>query len=255
MGGLSAAPGTPVRTSQDPMLSDRPAAESAGVTERGVTRGPSSGGRPGRPQPNGPAPRTQAIDRWLLLVAGLALIAVIVTNWLSLKLDHLSYTLLNANWESSWSHNADTLALAIGACVAISVALRPSAHRRLWALTAAILALFVLVEISSLHARIGAVSFNKLLYAPILLALVVAVWRLTAGTPQRGLAVWGIATLLVSFAMHVAGLHLLRPIGYFTWLYQTGVGLKSGTELAGLILLVSALWQLASRERARPASS
>jgi hypothetical protein len=244
-----------VRTSQDPTLSDRPAAESAGASERGLTGGPSIGRRLGRPRPNGAAPPAQSIDRWLLLVAGLALIAVIVTNWLSLKLNHLSYTLLNANWEFSWSHDADTLALAVGACVAISVALRPTVHRRLWALTAAILALFVLVEISSLHARIGAVSFNKLLYAPILVALVVAVWRLTAETPQRRLAVWGIATLLVSFAMHVVGLHLLRPIGYFTWLYQTGVGFKSGTELAGLILLVSALWQLARRERSQPSLS
>lgn len=178
------------------------------------------------------------------------MLAVIVSNWVSLKVDHLSYTLLNANWEFSWSHDADTLALAVGACAAVTVAWRPTPHRRLWALTAAILALFVLDEISSLHAQIGAVSFDKLLYAPILVALVVAAWRLTAGTIERRVAVWGMATLLVSFAMHVAGLHLLRPIGYFTWLYQTGVGFKSGTELAGLILLVSALWQVASRDRA-----
>lgn len=193
-------------------------------------------------------------DHWLLVVAGTLLSAVIATNLVSLGLDHLSYTLLNANWEFSWSHDADTLALAIGACAAVMAAWRPTAHRRLWAVTAAALALFVLDEISSLHAQIGATSLDKLLYAPILVALVVAVWRLSAGTPERRLAVWGIATLLVSFAMHVAGLHLLRPIGYFTWLYQIGVGFKSGTELAGLILLVSALWQLGVRDRARPAS-
>jgi len=192
-------------------------------------------------------------DQWLLVVAGIILCAVIATNLVSLGLDHLTYTLLNANWEFSWSHDADTLALALGACTAVTAAWRPTAHRRLWAVTAVVLALFVLDELSSLHAQIGAASVDKLLYAPILAALVAAVWRLSAGTAERRLAVWGIATLLVSFAMHVAGLHLLRPIGYFTWLYQIGVGFKSGTELAGLILLVSALWQLAARDRAQPA--
>ena len=188
----------------------------------------------------------------LFVIAALAFLAVIATNLASLTLDHLRTSLLNANWEFSWSHDADTIALAVGTCAAASVVRRPGSRRGLWAVTAAILALLVLDELSPVHGQLR--NFGKLLYAPVLAALVVALWRLTARTTERRFVFWGVATLLVSFGMHVVGLHVLRPIGYLNWLYQTGVGFKEGTELAGLILLVAALWMLAADQRAAPTS-
>ena len=53
--------------------------------------------------------------------------------------------------------------------------------------------------------------------------------------------------------MHVLGLYLLRPLGHYDQVYQLGVGVKEGTELAGLILVVLGLARLARRRnQARP---
>jgi hypothetical protein len=48
---------------------------------------------------------------------------------------------------------------------------------------------------------------------------VFCVWRITTGPTKRVLVAVGFAALLVAFAMHVAGLDLLRPIGYTTYVY------------------------------------
>jgi hypothetical protein len=178
------------------------------------------------------------------LLAAAAFAVVLVSNLLSLGLDDLRTNLINANWEFSWSHIVDTILLGIGVCASLVGARATRADRRLWIATAAILAVFFLDEASALHGQIG--NLEKLLYAPILAALVVCVYRLTARTRESTLVVSALTTLLVAFAMHVAGLHLLRPIGYTTYVYQAGVGFKEGTELAGLILLVTALWRRAS---------
>lgn len=183
----------------------------------------------------------------LFVFAAVAFLLVLASNLISLGFDQLHTTLINANWEFSWSHDLDTLLLAVGTGVSVVGARTSVAHRRRWLATALILAVFFLDEVSALHGQIG--NLDKLLYAPILLALVLCVWRLTDRTPERVLVTYGLATLLFAFAMHVAGLHLLRPIGYTTYLYQTAVGFKEGAELAGLILLVTALWRRAAADR------
>lgn len=187
--------------------------------------------------------------RYLTAVAVLAVGLVVGTNLLSLGLDQLRTSVMNANWEFSWSHDADTVLLAIGVYASLVGARAPGPHRRLWAGTTAILALFVIDEVSALHGQLG--NLDKLLYAPVLAVLVVCVWRLTAETHERALVRWGLGTLVFAFGMHVAGLHLLRPIGYTTYVYQAGVGFKEGTELAGFVLLVTGLWRRAHFERAR----
>ena len=187
-------------------------------------------------------------DPDLAVVAVLACGAVIATNLLSLGVDQLRTSVINANWEFSWSHDFDTALLAIGVYASLVGARADRPRWRLWRVTAAILALFVLDEVSAFHGQFG--NLEKLLYAPVLAALVVCVWRLTAGTEERVLVRWSLVTLVFAFAMHVAGLHLLRPIGYMTYVYQIAVGFKEGTELAGLILLVAALWRRADSRRA-----
>lgn len=183
-----------------------------------------------------------------LALAGLALIAVIVTNLVSLAGEHLRTDLLNANWEFSWSHDLDTVLLAVGAAVAWRGWRRPTARRRLWGSLALIQGALVVDELTPLHGRIGAVALDKLAYAPLLAVVVACIWRLTAGSMQRIWVAWGVGTLCVSFVMHVVGLHALRPIGYTNALYQTAVGFKAGTELAGLVLVVLAISRLAARE-------
>lgn len=177
------------------------------------------------------------------VLAAAAFVLVLASNLLSLRFDHLRTTLINANWEFSWSHDAATLLLGIGVWTSLIGARATRADRRLWLATAAILAVFFLDEASALHGQLG--NLDKLLYVPILAALVVCVWRLAAGTRERALVACGLTTLLLAFAMHVAGLHLLRPLGYNNYVYQSGVGFKEGTELAGLMLLVTALWRRA----------
>lgn len=173
---------------------------------------------------------------------------VMASNLASLGFDHLQTSLINANWEFSWSHDLDTILLGIGVCGSLVGARASRARRGLWIVTAVILGLFFLDEVSTLHGEIG--DLEKLLYTPVLAVLVVCVFRLTSGTRDRIVMSWALPILIFAFGMHVVGLRLLRPIGYTTYLYQAGVGLKEGTELAGVIMLVSALCLRARAERA-----
>jgi hypothetical protein len=183
------------------------------------------------------------LSGWLWGVAGVAFAAVIASNLLNLGIDNLGVRALDANWEYSWSHDVDTLVLAFGVVITAGGARRHRRQRALWAATSAILTLLFLIEVSPVHAEIGHVS--KLLYAPILCVLVVCVWRLADHTAQSGTVVVGLAALLISFAMHVVGLTLLRPLGYLSWPYQFGVGVKEGGALAGWLLVTYAFWRLA----------
>ncbi|MBV9802229.1 MAG: hypothetical protein JO130_03530 [Solirubrobacterales bacterium] len=197
-------------------------------------------------------PRVPSVATGLFVLATVAFGLVLASNLISLGLDQLRTTLINANWEFSWSHEVDTVLLAIGTGVSVVGARASTAHRRLWLTTAMILAVFFLDEASALHGQIG--NLDKLLYVPILVALVLCVRRLTDRTPERMLVTYGLTTLFFAFAMHVAGLHLIRPIGYTTYVYQTAVGFKEGAELAGLILIVAALWRRAAADRTSRAS-
>jgi hypothetical protein len=188
-------------------------------------------------------------NRWVFGVAGAALAAVVATNLFDLGSDHLGIQLLNANSELSWSHRADTVVLALAAIVAVAGAYRAERRQGEWWTVAVILGLLFLDEATSEHARIDQLSFGKALYAPILLVLVICVWRLVAGTDQRVVVGAGLASLFVSFGMHLVGMRVLHPLGHFSWPFQAGVGIKEGTELAGLLLVVPALGLVAIRQR------
>lgn len=199
--------------------------------------------------PPGVGTRYFGVSGRLWGLAAVALAVVVATNLLDLKIYQFRVRVLDANWQFSWSHDLDTLALAIGVVVTAVGARRHPRHRALWSASAVILALFLLDEVSPLHAEIGHVS--KLLYAPILVGLAACVWLLADRTAQRPVALLGLATLLICFGMHVVGLTVLRPIGYMSVPYQLGVGLKEGTELAGLLIVLCALAALARRNELR----
>jgi hypothetical protein len=187
-------------------------------------------------------------NRWAFGVAVAALAAVVATNLFDLGADHLGIQLLSANSELSWSHRADTVLLAVAASAGVAGAYRANRRQGEWWTVAAILGLLFLDEVSSEHARIDQLSFGKALYAPILLVLVICVWRLVADTDQRVVVAAGLASLFVSFGMHVVGMRVLHPLGHFSWPFQVGVAIKEGTELAGLLLVVPALWLVAIRQ-------
>jgi len=233
------------------MSSVRTALRASGNAAANVTGGESPGPVTGAER-RGVRHRVGRSHGGLVAVAALVSIAVLATNLISLGFDNLRTSVINANWEFSWSHDLDTVLLAAGVYAGVRGARASEEQRRLWIATATIIGLFFLDEVSALHGRVG--KLDKLVYAPILVALVVCVWRLTMGTSERWLVTAGVGTLIFAFGMHVVAVPALLPIGYNTYVYQVAVGFKEGAELAGLILLVGALWRRARAARLSPAS-
>lgn len=107
------------------------------------------------------------------------------------------------------------------------------------------LGLFFLDEISGVHAQIDSLmGHGKLLYAPILLVLVLCVWRLTAATAHLVSVRAGAALLAASYVIHVLEPHeIARALGWRAGglAFQVVVSFKEGMELAGLLLVLLAL--------------
>jgi len=173
-------------------------------------------------------------------LAALAFGTVMGSHLADFGADDLRVRVLNANSDSSWSHVLIAAILVVATAFGVIGARRQLRQRKLWSISAAILALLSISELSSLHAKIDQMSWGKLVYAPILLALVSCLWRLSAGTRFRLLVRAGLGTLVLSFAIHVLGPHVVHVLGYGydSWAYQIKVGLKQATELAGWLLVV-----------------
>ncbi len=132
----------------------------------------------------------------------------------------------------------------MGAAVSLVGARRWTERRATWLATAGMLALFCIDEVSELHTKIGGLNHGKLLYAPLLAALVYCVWRLTRDGPHRAAVQAGAALLVVSYVVHVLDPHhIARALGWQDggWAFQCVVALKEGTELAGVLLALAAL--------------
>jgi hypothetical protein len=203
---------------------------------------------------------TEALaSRWTfaLLAAG-ALGAVAATHLVDFGVYHLEYTIFNANSASSWSHILDAAALAAGAVVCLFGAGRLPAQRTTWIATGVILALFFLDEASGLHAAIGTPRFGKLLYAPILVALVYCVWKLTRHSAYFAAVKASAALLIVSYTVHVLDPHhIARALGLQDggWAFQVIVTIKEGAELAGVLLALLALCGVVAASTQTPASN
>jgi len=176
-----------------------------------------------------------------------AIAAVGLTHLLDYGAFDLKYRLFDANRVESWSHILDAAALAAGTAVCVAGARRTekrSGARRAWAITATVLALFVLDEASGLHSRIGDLHNGKLLYAPILVVLAYCIWRLTRDGRHVGQVRAAAALLVCAYAIHVLDPHrIARTLGWphESWAFQVVVALKEGTELAGVLLALLAL--------------
>jgi hypothetical protein len=187
-----------------------------------------------------------AVAPWPFAVAAAAFAAVVITHLLDFGLDDLHNQLFDADLGSSWSHILVAAVLIAATGLALLGAIRDDARRGLWSIATAILAFLAVDEVTPLHTQVDDMSWGKALYAPILAALGVCLWRLSARSEQRLVVRAGIVTLVISFAIHVFGPHVLSAIGLgaSTWAYQIKVALKEGTELAGWLLVLAGLWRL-----------
>ena len=180
------------------------------------------------------------------VVAAVGLAAVVITQLVNFGADDLRMPLLNANSSSSWSHLVVVATLIAATAVSAFEARRSDARRGLWLVASVIFAFLSIDEISPLHTQVDQMSWGKAFYAPILVALGICLWRLSAGSPERLVVRIGAVTLAVSFGIHVFGPHVLSALGLgaSTWAYQTKVALKEGTELAGWLLVLAGIWRL-----------
>jgi hypothetical protein len=131
---------------------------------------------------------------------------------------------------------------------AVVTAVRSGALRPWWCVTAvALIALFI-VEISPVHVEVDRVSHGKLVYLPLLAALVASLWRLTHCSDQRMLMWAGLAALTASYAVHLFGWDVVERLGFQhgSWPDQVKASIKEATELAGWLLLLVTLGRLAT---------
>ncbi|HXB66327.1 MAG TPA: hypothetical protein VNV42_15775 [Solirubrobacteraceae bacterium] len=180
---------------------------------------------------------------FVLLGAG-AVAAVAATHLIDYGVYHLRYDALNANLAVSWSHKVDAAALGVGAAISFVHARRRPARHGTWLATAGLLALLFVAEVTELHTAIGSLNHGKLLYAPLLVALVFCVWRLTRDGAHRAALLAAAALLVVSYTIHVLDPHhIARTLGWQDggWAFQCVVALKEGTELAGVLVALTAL--------------
>jgi hypothetical protein len=178
-------------------------------------------------------------------------VVVVVTHVVDFEAG-LPSRLLNANLSESWSHRATAATLAGGGIFALLRAASRRPDRLPWALTGTALLVLFVVEASPVHVAVDRLSYGKLIYLPLLVALALGLRRLAGRLPPAPLARAAVLTLIVSYIIHVLGLAAVEALGWGTQslAYQLKVGIKQGTELAGWLLLVLALWRLARPTRA-----
>jgi hypothetical protein len=184
---------------------------------------------------------------WSVPLALTAIAAVAVTHLVDYGIYGLRYWMFNANSAASWSHGVVAGVLGIGGAVCFVGAWRLPRQRAAWVATAVILTLFCVGEVSELHAEIDALS--RLLYVPVLAIMVYCVWRLTRGGAYYNVIAAGAALLVASYVIHVLEPHnIAETFGWRAggWAFQVVVAVKEGTELAGVLLALLALWGTAA---------
>jgi hypothetical protein len=176
-------------------------------------------------------------------LAGGALALEVTTHLLDFGAD-FRIPLLDSASEWSWSHIVATVAFAAATLAGVAGARRAGRLRSAWQVLAVLFGFLFLDNVSRLHTQISA---WPVIYAPILLVVSGAAWRVARGTREAPVVGAGLATLLVSLGVHVLGPQVVHVLGWtsHSWAYQVKVALKEGTELAGWVLVVPALWRLA----------
>jgi hypothetical protein len=176
--------------------------------------------------------------------AGAALALEMTTHLLDFGVYDDRIRLLDSSYEWSWSHLAATAAFAACAAIGARAAVAATDRRRAWGTIWAAFSLLLVDNVTRMHDRIG---FWPAIYAPLLLAVCVALVTVARGTERERIVQAGVGLLFGSFVVHVLGPSVVSLMGWGrgSWAYQVKVAIKEGTELAGWLLLVPALAQLA----------
>jgi hypothetical protein len=171
---------------------------------------------------------------------------VLATQLLDFEAWNLRVRLLDSAYEWSWSHLVSTGAMGAGAviCALGARSARPGRRRLAWRVAAAMFAVLFADSVTRLHEH---VPHWPVVYAPIVGALAAAVVVVAAGRPAARLVVAAVALLCVSLAIHVAGPHVVRALGWSPYgvAFQVKVALKEGSELGGWVMLLTGLARLA----------
>jgi hypothetical protein len=187
-------------------------------------------------------------------IAAIVLVLEIATHLVDFGAWNLRVRLLDSAYEWSSSHILASVAIAAGAVICGLGALAADRRRRTWVVASALFGVLLIDNVTRLH---DGIPHWQVLYVPLLAALCIATVRVALGTDALPLVLAGIALLCGSFAIHTLGPHVVHLLGWgvASWGYQVKVALKEGTELAGWVLLVSALLRcaVAAPDRARSA--
>ena len=191
------------------------------------------------------------------LYAALAAAALVMaTQLLDFSAWNLRVRALDASYEWSWSHVASTTCIAIGTvlCVAGATRTGEGGRRRAWRAAAVLMAVLLADNVTRLHEH---VPHWPVVYAPIVIALGVAMAAVAAGQPGARLVHAAVGLLCLSLVIHVAGPKAVSALGWSpeSLAFQVKVALKEGTELAGWVLLLTGLARLVpfGVRRPRPA--
>ena len=150
----------------------------------------------------------------------------------------LRYPELNGN-DSANAFGWLSVAMMVVALAAFAAAGLAQRSRGLsWALVP-IFAFLVVDNRADLHER---VAHGKLLFLPLLIVLFLLVWHVSIRSSPRSrrLLRLGLASLVVSFTIHLTGPTILSAAGWYSdaaWQDQVKVAVKEATEVAGWILL------------------
>ena len=183
------------------------------------------------------------------LAAGAAAFAVEVTTHLvDFGVYDLRIEFINSNYEWSYSHLLATVAFGIGAMTTAWGFFARREGRSAWAIACVVFALLFIDGAARIHEHVPA---WPAVYAPLLIGLSASLVTIGRATDRAPVFYVGLALLFGSLAIHVAGPAVVRALGWppDSWAYQVKVALKEGTELAGWVVLVPAVVQVARGRR------
>jgi hypothetical protein len=191
-----------------------------------------------------PSPPRRRLLTGPLVVGAAALIAEVTTHLIDFGVYDLRIRILDSSAEWSYSHLLATFALAAGA-LACARGAAWGDKRRLWRVASALFAFLCVDGATRLHEHVPA---WPILYAPVLIALSGSLVAISSGTDQADVVFVGLALLFGSFAIHVFGPGVVHAFDWAPsgWAYQVKVALKEGSELAGWVILVPAVFRFAS---------
>lgn len=194
-------------------------------------------------------PPARPVPRWPYAVAAGALLVEVAVHLVDTRVLARPVPALDSAREWSYSHVLSSGALLAGGLLCAVGARRARRRRARWGLAAGIFGVLFLDNVSRLHTHLG---WWPVVLVPVLGVLAAALLGIADGEQARTMVALGLGMLLLSLAIHIGGPPVERALGWGPddTGTQVKIALKEGTELAGWLLVVLALWHLLPRETA-----